>query len=87
MVYTLNKWAKNCCKWTILVQITIEDVVISFFWNTVYICVYIYIYISIFLTLSVLFYVMNNFSSYCTVLYCVLQSIFKGGKSCIGEQG
>ena len=35
MAYTLsNKCAKNCCKWTILVQAIIEDVATCFFWNT-----------------------------------------------------
>jgi len=38
MAYTLNnKYAKNCCKWTILIQVIIEDVVTCLFWNTVYI--------------------------------------------------
>ena len=31
MAYTFgNKCAKNCCKWTILVQLVIKDVVICF---------------------------------------------------------
>jgi len=37
-------------------------------------------------------YIMNtvgtvlHYTAHFTVLYCVLQSIFKGAKSCIGEQ-
>jgi len=31
MAYTLgNKCAKNCCEWTILVQLVVEDVVTCF---------------------------------------------------------
>ena len=38
MAYTLgNKCAKNLCKWTVLVQLIIENVVTCFYWNTVYI--------------------------------------------------
>jgi len=37
MAYTLrNKYAKNLCKRTVLLQLIIENVV-TFFWNTVYI--------------------------------------------------
>jgi len=37
MAYTLgNKCAKNLCKWTVLLQLIIENVVM-FFWNTVYV--------------------------------------------------
>ena len=38
MAYTLsNKCAKNYCKQTILVQVTIEYVFFHVFWNTVYV--------------------------------------------------
>jgi len=38
MAYTLgNKYAKNLCKWIVLLQLIIENVVTCFFWNTVYI--------------------------------------------------
>ena len=39
MAYTLgNKCAKNLCKWIVLLQLIIENVVTCFlFWNTVYI--------------------------------------------------
>jgi len=37
MAYTLgNKYAKNLCKRTVLLQLIIENVVTCFFWNTVY---------------------------------------------------
>jgi len=37
MAYSLsNKYAKNLCKRTVLVQLIIENVVTRFFWNTVY---------------------------------------------------
>jgi len=37
MTYTLgNKCAKNLCKQTVLLQVIIKNVVICFFWNTVY---------------------------------------------------
>jgi len=40
MAYTLgDKYAKNCCKQTIAVQLIVKDVVTCFFWNTVYIIV------------------------------------------------
>jgi len=40
MAYTLgSKCAKNLCKWIVLLQLIIENVVTCFFWNTVYICV------------------------------------------------
>ena len=36
MAYTLgNKFAKNCCKQTILVLLIVENVVTCYFWNTV----------------------------------------------------
>ena len=39
MAYTLsNKCAKNLCKWTVLLQLIIKNVVTRFFWNTVYVC-------------------------------------------------
>jgi len=35
MAYTLsNKFAKNCCKRTIVFQAIIKDVVTCFFWNS-----------------------------------------------------
>jgi len=38
MTYTLgNKYAKNLCKRTVLLQLIIENVVTCFFWNTVYV--------------------------------------------------
>ena len=38
MTYTLgNKYAKNICKRTVLLQLIIKNVVTCFFWNTVYI--------------------------------------------------
>jgi len=37
MAYTLaNKYAKNLCKWTVLFQLIIENVVTCFVWNTVH---------------------------------------------------
>jgi len=36
MAYSLsNKYAKNLCKQTVLVQLIIKNVVVTFFWNTV----------------------------------------------------
>jgi len=42
MAYSLsNKCAKNFCKWTVLVQLIVEDVITFFYWDTVYILLYI----------------------------------------------
>jgi len=36
MAYTLsNKYAKNCCKWAILVQVIAEDIVTCFIEHSV----------------------------------------------------
>jgi len=40
-----NKCAKNGCKWTVLVQLIVEDVTWSHvFWNTVYLALTMYLH-------------------------------------------